>query len=114
MGTGRLIYSYMIRDACRGLLPGLPSNLCELPPPVDPGTWELTRLVADGRPNVGVAILEAANAWLRGNGGKDCLFLAPPRLRRMAEVLGYAPRMLGPVLQNAEGKFHVFACAVRG
>jgi acyl homoserine lactone synthase len=113
MGNGRLTYSYMIRDACRGLLPGLPSDLCEVPPLVNGGTWELTRLVANGRPNVGVAILDAANRWLREAGGKECLFLAPLRLRRMAELLGYAPRMLGPILQNTEGKFHVFSCAVR-
>lgn len=113
MGSGRLVYSYMIRDASRRLLPGLPANLCDVAPPVCETSWELTRLVSQGPANVGISILEAVNAYLRQVGGRECLFLAPPRLRRMAELLGYGPRVLGPVLSNDEGPFHVFACDVR-
>jgi acyl homoserine lactone synthase len=113
VGNGRYVYSYMIRDASRGLLPGLPANLCTEPPPVRPTTWELTRLVARGRTHVGAAVLNAVNTYLRAIGAKECLFLAPPLLSRMAERMGFGPRSLGPILVNGQGSFHVFACDVR-
>ena len=37
------IYSYMIRDAQRGLLDSIPSDLLYSEAPVDEGTWEVTR-----------------------------------------------------------------------
>lgn len=37
------IYSYMIRDAQRGLLESIPADLLFAPAPVDAATWEVTR-----------------------------------------------------------------------
>jgi acyl homoserine lactone synthase len=37
------IYSYMIRDAQRGLLESIPSDLLYTEAPVEEGTWEVTR-----------------------------------------------------------------------
>lgn len=37
------IYSYMIRDAQRGLLDTIPADLLDGPAPVDAATWEVTR-----------------------------------------------------------------------
>ena len=37
------IYSYMIRDAQRGLLDSIPDDLLYTEAPVDQGTWEVTR-----------------------------------------------------------------------
>lgn len=37
------IYSYMIRDAQRGLLDMIPSDLLDFEAPVDPRIWEVTR-----------------------------------------------------------------------
>jgi N-acyl-L-homoserine lactone synthetase len=37
------IYSYMIRDAQRGLLDSIPEDLLYTDAPVDEGTWEVTR-----------------------------------------------------------------------
>src|SRR5690606_24724789 len=37
------IYSYMIRDAQRGLLDSIPFDLLDFPAPVDPHIWEVTR-----------------------------------------------------------------------
>jgi N-acyl-L-homoserine lactone synthetase len=37
------IYSYMIRDAQRGLLDTIPSDLLDFEAPVDPRIWEVTR-----------------------------------------------------------------------
>ena len=43
------IYSYMIRDAQRGLLESIPADLLFDTAPVEPGTWEVTRgfVIAD-------------------------------------------------------------------
>ena len=37
------VYTYMIRDAQRGLLDSIPDDLLYGPAPVDEGTWEVTR-----------------------------------------------------------------------
>ena len=46
------IYSYMIRDAQRGLLETIPKDLLNFSAPVDPGIWESSRVfVAHGTPS---------------------------------------------------------------
>lgn len=35
--------TYMLRDAQAGRLPDLPEDVLDVPAPVDPGTWEITR-----------------------------------------------------------------------
>ena len=103
----------MIRDAHRGLLPGMPTNLCHDEPPVDPQAWELTRFAALPVPGLAEAILEASNEYLHDVGATDCLFLGPPAFLRMASRLGWTPRPMGDLVSNDDGKFLAFACAVR-
>lgn len=112
-GEGRVVYSYMIRDAHLGLLPGMPRNLCHDAPPVTPRAWELTRFAALPVPGLAERILEAANDHLRAEGATDCLFLGPPAFLRMASRLGWTPRPLGDLVGNADGRFLAFSCAVR-
>ncbi|SMO93858.1 acyl-homoserine-lactone synthase [Paracoccus laeviglucosivorans] len=111
-GQGAIRYSYMIRDACRGLLDGMPTDLCWNTPPVDRDVWELTRFAADQEPGLAEAILRAANDFIHGKGGFDCLFLGPPAFMRMAKKLGWAPEALGPISGNHDGRFLAFKCAV--
>lgn len=112
LGTGKYVYSYMIRDAWRSYLDGLPTNLCRSEPPVDPAVWELTRLTAGH--NLGLArdILNAANDYLQSRGARTCLFLGPPAFMRMAKGMGYKPESLGEVTGNKDGKFLAFQCGV--
>ena len=110
---GNSMYEYMIRDAYRGLLPGMPVNLCNDAPPLSPDDWELTRLVTLPVKGVAEKILEAANDYLFQVGAKGCLFLGPPAFLRMAERLGWSPQKLGNVVENEDGKFLAFACSVR-
>jgi acyl homoserine lactone synthase len=112
IGSGRCVYSYMIRDACRNLLPGLPSDLCYADPPVAKDMWELTRLVSKGSAKVGAEILAETNRFLRAQKARSCLFLAPPAFMRMASRLGYAPVPLGDVRRNIDGQFLAFQCEV--
>ena len=110
---GHGFYEYMIRDAHRGLLPGIPERLCSKTPPRSPDDWELTRLVALPIKGLAEKILEVANDHLFKMGAKGCLFLGPPAFLRMAKRLGWRPEKLGEVVENKDGKFLAFACAVR-
>ncbi|REG28218.1 hypothetical protein EQ718_14145 (plasmid) [Paracoccus versutus] len=104
--------SYMIRDACLGLLSGMPTELCESAPPVSDEIWELTRLVAKKEPGVGEAILAAANRFLFKISARRCLFLGPPAFMRMAKKMGFAPDPLGKIQGNKDGRFLAFGCDV--
>ena len=68
VGTGTVRYSYMIRDAHQGLLPGMPTELCDSDPPARSDTWELTRLATLPNTDVARDILHAANAFLNREG----------------------------------------------
>ncbi|MGR3199743.1 MAG: acyl-homoserine-lactone synthase, partial [Paracoccus sp. (in: a-proteobacteria)] len=112
-GGGKVVYSYMIRDAHLGLLPGMPTNLCHEEPPVDAQAWELTRFAALPIPGLAERILDVSNDYLHRVGATDCLFLGPPAFLRMATRLGWTPRPMGDLVSNDDGKFLAFACAVR-
>ena len=112
VGVGRYVYSYMIRDACRNLLPGLPSDLCDDLPPTDPQIWELTRFATLKSAGVGALILNATNGFLKTEQATHCLFLAQPSLMRMASRMGFRPEPLGGLKRNEDGKFLAFRCSV--
>jgi len=111
VGTGTFRYSYMIRDAYLGHLPGLPNDICTDEPPVTNMAWELTRL-AVRTARAGGAILKATNDFLKMEQAQTCLFLGPPSFMRMARSMGYTPRPMGKVTGNGDGRFLAFACGV--
>lgn len=112
-GSGALQYSYMIRDACLGLLPGLPDDLCYETPPQDKDVWEITRMVVDGPKALTRRILEAASDYLASKSATSVLFLGSPAFSRMARSMDWPVRCLGPVTGNESGRFQVFQCPVR-
>ena len=111
-GAGTLKYSYMIRDACLGLLPGLPDTLCTQTPPLDSDVWELTRMVVAGSSDVTRKLLDATNAFLADQGARSVLFLGSPAFQRMARSFDWPAKTLGPVTGNEDGRFQVFECPV--
>ena len=111
-GAGAYAYSYMIRDACRGLLPGMPRDLCSTVPPMADDVWELTRLATLRDPAISEAILRASNAFLSGIAVRQCLFLGSPAFMRVARRLGGRAEPLGPVSGNHDGRLLAFACDV--
>jgi acyl homoserine lactone synthase len=112
-GNGKVQYSYMIRDAHLGLLPGMPNELCYKDPPVDQSCWELTRLASEPISGLSERILEAANDYLFSIDASECLFLGPPAFLRMAAKLGWTPKPLGAIVKNDDGRFLAFSCPVR-
>jgi acyl homoserine lactone synthase len=109
---GKIIYSYMIRDAYLKNLPGLPSEICAEEPPVDPKVWELTRFTSLDNMWVGRSILERCNKFLQEENASKCLFLGPPAFLRMARTMGYNPKALGKITGNKDGRFLAFSCDV--
>lgn len=112
-GKGSIQYSYMIRDACLGCLPGLPDDLCDVTPPMDKDVWEITRMVVNGPRSVFALILRTANDFLKQEGAKSVLFLGSPAFQRMADAWSWPVRTLGPVVGNKDGQFRVFECPVQ-
>lgn len=121
VGGGRLLrtdhrqpgghYTYMIKDAHEGRLDGMPSPLCFEAPPVDPGTWELTRITAPTR-GIARAVCDGVNAFLRQQGARYCLGLGQPGLMKLMGLFGYRPVPIGEVQGNADGRFLAFRCEV--
>ncbi len=109
---GKIVYSYMIRDAYLKHLPGLPEEICAEEPPVDSKVWELTRFTSQDNMRVGRGILEKCNAFLKEEGAYKCLFLGPPAFLRMARTMGYNPTPLGKITGNKDGRFLAFSCNV--
>lgn len=107
------LYSYMIRDACLGLLPGLPTELCFETPPLSQDVWELTRMINNGPQIFLRFVLEAVNGYLRGQNAKECLFLGSPAFLRVARKFEWPVSAMGPVCGNQDGRFMVVAAPVR-
>lgn len=104
--------TYMIRDAYRGMLKGLPKDLCDAEPPCHPLIWELTRFVTDGSRGVGKVVLQTANDFLADQSAMACLFLGPVGFRKMSQMMGYTTHPLGQVQSNVDGEFQSFICNV--
>lgn len=111
-GSGSYAYSYMIRDAWRGILPALPAEMCEEEPPVDETVWELTRFATTRDPRIAIRLIKEINRFLAQRGASACLFLGPPAFMRMAKSMGWDPRPLGPVTGNQDGRFVAISCRV--
>ncbi len=111
-GSGRVTYSYMIRDAARGLLDNLPIDLSRADPPVDARVWELTRLISRGTARVAEAILSEVRRFLAEIGAERCLFLGPRSFMRMASRMGFEPQPLGEIVENGSGRYLAFSCDV--
>lgn len=108
IGTGKVQYSYMIRDAYLGRI-SLPPEICTNEPPNDNNHWELTRMVSRGaNRNASLRCMYGAYAYLAALNAKGCLCLGSPAVMRLAKVSGFRPAALGPVCGNKDGRFVAF------
>lgn len=98
------IYSYMIRDAQRGLLDTIPSNLLWDEAPVADNIWESSRLFvshdvpAAMRRRVHARLIEELGAAARRLGATHCLTLLAANWPRWANRVGVNMRAMGPVM----------------
>lgn len=98
------IYTYMIRDAQRGLLDTIPQDLLWDEAPVDPSIWETSRIfVAADTPSamrveVQRQLMETMIGAARDEGAREIIGLCPRVWMRWMRRLGYATEHLGPCL----------------
>jgi N-acyl-L-homoserine lactone synthetase len=99
------IYSYMVRDAQRGLLDSIPANLLDEPAPVAPHIWDANRLfVAEGvesdiRREVQMALMGHMVRSARGLGAAILIGLLPVGIPRLGRRLGIDMKAAGPVMK---------------
>ena len=99
------IYSYMIRDAQRGLLNTIPSNLLYKDAPVSDTIWESSRLfVAHDVPSsirrrVHAQLIAHLGTAVRGLGATHCLTLLAATWPRWADRVGVKMSAMGPVME---------------
>lgn len=98
------IYTYMIRDAQRGLLDTNPSDLLYDPAPVGPMIWESSRLFvshdvpASIRRKVHAKLITELGTTVRDLGATHCLTLLAASWPRWADRVGVKMKAMGPVL----------------
>lgn len=98
------IYSYMIRDAQRGLLETIPANLLYDAAPTATHIWESSRLfVAHDTPaairrRVHTQLIMQLGETVRSLGATHCLTLLSATWPRWADRVGVKMRAMGPVL----------------
>ncbi|MFN3575722.1 MAG: acyl-homoserine-lactone synthase [Tabrizicola sp.] len=98
------IYSYMIRDAQRGLLETIPANLLYDTAPTAAHVWESSRLfVAHDTPaairrKVHSQLIMQLGETVRDLGATHCLTLLSATWPRWADRVGVRMKAMGPVL----------------
>jgi acyl homoserine lactone synthase len=98
------IYSYMIRDAQRGLLQTIPANLLYAEAPVSDTIWESSRLFvshdvpAGIRRKVHAKLIDELGAAARNLGASHCLTLLNANWPRWANRVGVNMKAMGPVM----------------
>lgn len=99
------IYSYMIRDAQRGLLNTIPSNLLYKDAPVADTIWESSRLFvahdvpASIRRRVHAQLIAHLGTAVRGLGATHCLTLLAATWPRWSGRVGVKMSAMGPVME---------------
>jgi acyl homoserine lactone synthase len=103
------IYTYMIRDAQRGLLESIPSNLLYEEAPVAENIWESSRLFvshdvpANLRRKVHARLIKEIGKSSRALGAERCITLLAANWPRWAPRVHVKMEPLGPIL-NIDGE----------
>ena len=98
------MYSYMIRDAQRGMLEAIPSNLLDFEAPVDPLVWEATRIFvsddvpASQRTRVQADLMFELISTAQSLGAKQLLAFGPAVWPRWMARLKLSAEPAGPIL----------------
>ena len=99
------VYSYMIRDAQRGLLDTLPSNLLDYEAPVASYIWEASRVfISDDvserrRARVQASLIAEMTRAARTLEASQIIGLMPAKWSRWTGYLGLDVEVVGPVIE---------------
>jgi len=98
------MYTYMIRDAQRGMLDSIPSDLLNFEAPVDPDIWESSRVFvshkvpAEQRTKVQTQLMMKLIETSRELNAREVLGLVPAVWSRWIGRLGLIAEPAGPVM----------------
>lgn len=98
------MYSYLIRDAQKGMLNDIPDNLLNFEAPVDPEIWESSRVFvlddvpAKQRSRVQMMMMHELVRAARAHGVKQVIGLVPAVWSRWIRRLGLVAEPAGPAL----------------
>ncbi|TCL10203.1 N-acyl-L-homoserine lactone synthetase [Shimia isoporae] len=98
------MYTYMIRDAQKGMLESIPSDLLDFEAPVDPDVWESSRVFvshlvpAEQRTRVQAQLMMQLIETARALEAKQVLGLVPAVWSRWIGRLGLVAVPAGPVM----------------
>lgn len=101
------VYSYMVRDAQRGLLDEIPDNLLYEEAPVAQHIWDANRMFvardvpASRRREVQVRLITGMVTGARNHGASQLLGLLPTPIQRFATRVGLILEPAGPILHFA-------------
>ncbi len=110
-------WSYMIRDAAKGLLKNIPSQIVE-ETPSNFETCEITRLTVDPelpseqRNSILELVSEAAYQEVSNMGGQYVIALTSPFFLRWFSKNGYTVSRLGPIIRDGVDRYCVMGGAV--
>ncbi|MEQ9261086.1 MAG: acyl-homoserine-lactone synthase [Roseovarius sp.] len=115
------VYSYMLRDAQRGMLPGIPSDVLFVKAPVNPRIWEATRFfIADGvsarrRLALQGHLFKAMHRIAREHGAEYLLGIVPSVWARWARRIGVSATPIGAIFgpEDARVQSVIFNTAKR-
>ena len=99
------MYTYMIRDAQRGMLDSIPSDLMEFEAPVDPKIWEASRIFVSNnvparlRKKVQGDLMYELIRTARSLGATQLLALGPAVWPRWIGRLGLKAKPAGPIME---------------
>ena len=102
------VYSYMIRDAQRGLLNTLPCNLLDYEAPVASHIWEASRVfISDDvserrRARVQASLVAEMTSAARTLGASQIIGLMPSQWARWTDYLGLDVEIVGPEIEVDE------------
>ncbi|KPA21876.1 Isovaleryl-homoserine lactone synthase [Shimia sp. SK013] len=98
------MYTYMIRDAQKGMLDSIPSDLLDFEAPVDPDVWESSRVFvshlvpAEQRTEVQTQLMLQLIETSRALNARQVLGLVPAVWSRWIGRLGLVAERAGPVM----------------
>ncbi|MEM7723446.1 MAG: acyl-homoserine-lactone synthase [Pseudomonadota bacterium] len=108
------VYSYMVRDAQRGLLDTIPANLLDQTAPVADHIWDANRLFvsecvsSDIRREVQLSLMGHMVRSARALGASTVIGLLPAAIPRLARRLGLDMEPAGPLMKFAGVSHRVY------
>lgn len=106
-------FTYLVKDAVLGKLPGIPSNIFEVDQlPNSQQVWEMTRVEARDRVAMKV-LFEASNEYLTSVGAKETITFTRQSFASILSKLGFPTEACGPVVEYGGKPYRVLRTVLR-